>query len=65
VIHDYTGLLVAPGDTAALTAAFAQLLTDASLRRRFGEAGRMRALARSWQDSAIALFGQRALPPSS
>jgi glycosyltransferase involved in cell wall biosynthesis len=65
VIHDYTGLLVAPGDTAALTDAFARLISDATLRRRFGEAGRMRALARSWQDSAIALFGQRAAPPSS
>ncbi len=64
VIHDYTGLLVSPGNTAALTAAFAQLIGDPALRRRFGEAGRMRALARSWQDSAIALFGQRAAPPS-
>ncbi len=65
VIHDHTGLLVAPGDTVALTAAFAQLIGDPVLRRRFGEAGRMRALARSWQDSAIALFGQRAQPPSA
>lgn len=65
VIHDYTGLLVKPGDLAALTAAFAQLLGDASLRRRLGEAGRARALARSWQDSAIALFGQRTQPPST
>ena len=65
VIHDYTGLLVAPGDTAALTAAFARLLNDSALRRQFGEAGRARALARSWQDSAIALFGQRAAPRST
>ncbi len=65
VIHDYTGLLVAPGDTAALTAAFARLLGDSALRRQFGEAGRARALARSWQDSAIALFGQRAAPRST
>ncbi len=63
VIDDYTGLLVQPGDTAGLTAAFARLIGDPSLRRRLGEAGRMRALARSWQDSAIALFGQRASPP--
>ena len=65
VIHDYSGLLVAPGDRTALTAAFAQLLGDASLRRRLGEAGRARALARSWQDSAMALFGQWARPPSA
>jgi len=65
VIHDYTGLLVAPGDTAALTAAFTRLLGDPALRRQFGEAGRVRALARSWQDSAIALFGQRAAPRST
>jgi phosphatidyl-myo-inositol dimannoside synthase len=65
VIHDYTGLLVAPGDTAELTAAFGRLLNDSALRRQFGEAGRVRALARSWQDSAIALFGQRAAPRST
>ena len=65
VIDGYTGLLVAPGNTAALTAAFARLLDDPTLRRNLGEAGRVRALARSWQDSAIALFGQRAAPRSN
>ena len=61
VIHGETGLLVAPGDTAALTAAFAQLLVDPALRRRLGEAGRTRAARRTWKDSARgALFGQRA-----
>ena len=60
VIDGYTGLLVTPGDTVALTAAFARLIDDPILRRNLGEAGRVRALARSWQDSAIALFGQRA-----
>jgi len=64
VIDGYTGLLVAPGDTSALTAAFARLIDDPILRRNLGEAGRSRALARSWQDSAIALFGQRAAPGS-
>lgn len=58
VIDGETGLLVAPGDTAALTQAFARLLDDSSLRRRLGEAGRTRALSRTWRDSAVALFGQ-------
>lgn len=60
VIDGETGLLVPPGDTAALTAAFSRLIGDSALRRRLGENGRARALARSWQDSALALFGHRA-----
>jgi glycosyltransferase involved in cell wall biosynthesis len=62
VIEGETGLLVTPGDTAALTAALARLLADPALRRRLGEAGRARARAHTWRDSAIALFGQ---PPSA
>lgn len=65
VIHDETGLLVAPGDGTALTQAFARLLADPALRRRLGEAGRARALARTWRDSALALFGQPPAPPST
>lgn len=63
VIQNETGILVAPGDTTALTQAFARLLADPALRRRFGEAGRARALARTWHDSALALFGQPAAAP--
>jgi phosphatidylinositol alpha-1,6-mannosyltransferase len=62
VIDGETGLLVAPGDGAALTAAFARLLGDPVLRRRLGDAGRARARAHTWHDSALSLFGQ---PPAS
>lgn len=62
VIDGETGLLVAPGDRAALTASFARLLGDAALRRRLGDAGRARARAHTWPDSAAALFGQ---PPAA
>lgn len=65
VIHDETGLLVAPGDATALTAAFARLLADPALRRRLGEAGRARALARTWHDSALSLFGHPSPRPSA
>ncbi len=64
VVHEETGLLVQPGDRAALTAAFARLLADPALRRKLGEAGRARSLARTWRDSAVALFGQPPVPPS-
>jgi glycosyltransferase involved in cell wall biosynthesis len=42
VVHEETGLLVPPGDVAALREALTRLLGDADLRRRFGEAGRAR-----------------------
>jgi phosphatidyl-myo-inositol dimannoside synthase len=58
VAHGENGLLVTPGDTAGLTAAFAQLLADPALRRRLGAAGRVRATSHTWQDSARTLFGQ-------
>lgn len=65
VVHDETGLLVPPGDRPALTQAFDRLLGDPALRRRLGERGRTRALARTWHDSARSLFGQPGSPPPS
>jgi phosphatidylinositol alpha-1,6-mannosyltransferase len=62
VIDGETGLLVTPGDTVALTRAFARLLGDIPLRRRLGEAARARALNRTWRDSAAALFGHPTPP---
>lgn len=58
VAHEETGLLVKPGDTAALTDAFSRLISDAALRQRFGNAGRQRALKSSWREAAQSLFGQ-------
>ena len=52
------GLLVAPGDTAGLTAAFARLISEPDLRRQLGAGGRARAVRRTWCDSAQSLFGQ-------
>ncbi len=65
VIDGETGLLVAPGDGAALTTAFSRLLGDPALRHRLGEAGRARAHAHTWRDSAQSLFGQPSAPPAS
>jgi glycosyltransferase involved in cell wall biosynthesis len=63
VIDDTTGLLVSPDDPAALTAAFTRLIAEPALRRRLGDAGRARALAHTWRDAALTLFGQP--PPAA
>jgi glycosyltransferase involved in cell wall biosynthesis len=45
-------LLVAPGDTDALRAAIARVLSDASLARELAERGRARANLFRWETSA-------------
>ena len=48
-----TGILVPRGDAEALHRAFARLAGDAGLRRRMGEAGRKRVLARFGWDRIV------------
>jgi glycosyltransferase involved in cell wall biosynthesis len=54
VVDGETGLLVAPMRVAPLAAALARLAGDAGLRRRMGEAGRARALARYDEGRVVA-----------
>src|SRR5436305_2254489 len=42
VVHNETGILISPTDTAALANALEQLLRNSDLRLRFGRAGRVR-----------------------
>lgn len=46
VLHDETGVLVESGDDDGLTRAIVRLLDDPALRRRMGDAGRVRARER-------------------
>ncbi len=56
------GILVNPTDTQAIRAAMRQVLADAGLRARLGEAGRSRARAFTWTQTARAtLEAYRAL----
>jgi glycosyltransferase involved in cell wall biosynthesis len=48
------GLLIAPGDIEALSAALARLLRDAALRERLGKAARATVAARFSVDTAVA-----------
>ena len=55
VVDGETGLLVPPGDVAALRAALERLLADAELRRRLGAAARARAAEHfSWDALGVA-----------
>lgn len=51
-----TGLLVAPGDAAALAEGLALLLGDAALRSQMGQAGRQRALQMFTQEAMVDQF---------
>jgi glycosyltransferase involved in cell wall biosynthesis len=53
-----TGLLVAPGDHAALAAALRSLLVNSAYARRLGEAGRARAQERYGRARMIEQFGR-------
>ncbi|HEY8518630.1 MAG TPA: glycosyltransferase family 4 protein [Gammaproteobacteria bacterium] len=58
VVHEETGLLFPPGDGRALADCLMRLMADASLRRRFGRAGRARVERRfSLEGHNAALLG--------
>jgi rhamnosyl/mannosyltransferase len=58
--HEHTGLVVDPGDAAALRRALVRLVCDADLRRRLGENARARAVSQFAADdmcrAAIRLY---------
>ena len=53
VVHGETGLLVPPGDVAALADALESLLRDTDLRARFGAAGPARIAQRFSADQMV------------
>ena len=56
VAHGESGLLVPPGDVAALESAIARLLTSPDERRRLADGGRARAAAMTWEQSTARLI---------
>jgi N-acetyl-alpha-D-glucosaminyl L-malate synthase BshA len=53
VVHGETGFLFPVGDVEGMAAAALRLLTDEDLRRRFGEAGRRRAVEQFSQETIV------------
>lgn len=62
ITHGRDGLLIEPGDPSALTAHLSQLLSEADLRRRLGNAARQRVIAAFSQEHmagvTAALYGE-------
>lgn len=56
VLDQESGLLVAEGDTSALTEAFARLIAAPELRQRLGEGGRRNAARFDWEMTAQILL---------
>jgi phosphatidyl-myo-inositol dimannoside synthase len=59
VVNGETGFLIASDQPSALTETFRQLLSDAALRQRMGEAGRAWARSTTWEKAAALLFESR------
>ena len=53
ITHEVNGLLIPPGDTTALAAAIARLMSDAPLRQRLGVAARATVAERFSLDTAV------------
>jgi len=53
VVNGETGFLCPVGDVEGMAAAALRLLSDEDLRRRFGEAGRRRAVEEFSQDAIV------------
>jgi len=58
VLHEQTGILIDPGDDAALCAALTRLLTDESCREQLGNGAYERAKSLDWKKCAGMTYGE-------